>query len=115
MEVSEYLKLRGRMTRDCCIMCDECPLDKKNNGLGIPCVEVESKCPDRAVVIVSEWAEKHPVKTRLSELLKLFPDLPVCEGGYIDICPKNMVKGFECPESITCWGCEKAYWLEEII
>ena len=65
MDTVEYVKQRERMC------------DYYHNCYGCPAVEYEN-CASldiaiKLVPIVEKWAKEHPVKTRQSELLKLFP------------------------------------------
>lgn len=73
--------------------------------------------------IVYNWCIKHPVKTRQSELLKVFPNIKInISDEAIDICPLQFERNYECenileklslPDKATCVECRKKYWLSE--
>ena len=70
---------------------------------------------EKCVSIVEKWSKEHPAKTRQSELLKLFPDTED-RNGVIPICPKHLIKGYECPENgdAKCIKCQEKFWLAEV-
>lgn len=112
-EVPDYFREATRMC-DTIGDCDECPL----NGLKvvIPCqltkASLELANPEKEVEIVKEWAKEHPVKTRQSELLKIFPD-----AQPLTMCPTNFNLNFRCREAEGtgfCADCKREYWLTEI-
>lgn len=73
--------------------------------------------------IVYNWCNKHPIKTRQSELLKAFPNIKInISDEAIDICPLQFEKNYECEnileklslsDKTTCVECRKKYWLSE--
>ena len=89
--------------------CKDCLLDQKCR----PSANVE---PEEVVELVEEWAKEHPAKTRQSELLKMFPKVPM-KDDVIDICPAMVVKGLNNAEHcnhILCKDCRKTFWLTEV-
>ena len=113
MDAVEYLKAFGRLCNN--YLCgDNCPLidscdDESDDGYV------------RKVQIVEQWAKEHPVKTRQSEFLKLFPEASVLGDGYLNICPSQLSS--ECRDKETggcydpgmdCGKCKRDYWLKEI-
>lgn len=110
MDAVKYLEERKRMCGSYNNMCVGC-------GFGqVPkCNNTEDYNPEKAVAIVEKWSEEHPVKTRQSELLKLFPDTED-RNGVIPICPKHLIKGYECPENgdAKCIKCQEKFWLAEV-
>lgn len=89
--------------------CKDCLLDQKCR----PSANVE---PEEVVKLVEEWAKEHPVKTRKSEFLKLFPNAPK-SGRVLDICPQNLNIDYMPPkrcENISCGACKTDYWLTEV-
>lgn len=70
--------------------------------------------PQKAIEIVQEWSDENSLKTRQSELLKLFPETYLV-NGVINICPKDISRSIICvnPE-ISCDDCKKQYWLAEV-
>ena len=90
--------------------CKDCLLDQKCR----PSANVE---PEEVVKLVEEWAKEHPVKTRQSELLKLFPNTKI-DSGVIIFCPRNFLPEVEkneyCKGDKSCRECRKDYWLTEV-
>lgn len=90
--------------------CKDCLLDQKCR----PSANVE---PEEVVKLVEEWAKEHPIKTRQSELLKLFPNTKI-DSGVIIFCPRNFLPEVEkneyCKGNKSCRECRKDYWLTEV-
>lgn len=113
MDAIEYLKAKARM----CVSvkgCRNCPLDKINKTYDINCFDRGFE--EEAAAIVEKWAELHPVKTRQSEFLKLYPNVAIKDGA-IKLCPFNLNVHFNCranSEQISCNTCRKEYWLKEV-
>lgn len=111
MDAVEFLKQFNRMCKayndD---GCKECPAYKYR------CGEEFDEQEEEGVSIVEQWAKEHPVKTRQSELQKLFPDLTL-EDGWFCMCPKyvGQKKCIDGPfEKSTCDKCRRDFWLKEI-
>lgn len=107
MDAVKYLKALSRICKTYST-CGKCPLR-----------DIDGDCykkiahPEEMVAIVEKWSEEHPVKTRQSELLKMFPNIPK-HFGYVDICPRELgVK-----EKVVCDGdccrCKREFWLAEV-
>lgn len=114
MDAVKYLKEMNRMCNgsDCC----ECPLFTNYNGKNVNCKILEKEYAEEAVEIVEKWSADHPVKTRQSEFLKMFPNAKF-DGRIIDICPKRVDTSI--PERPNCYcakcsECKKQYWLAEV-
>lgn len=61
-------------------------------------------------------AKEHPVKTRQSEFLRMFPNAPK-SGRVLDICPRDLNIEYMPPkrcENISCSACKTDYWLTEV-
>ena len=115
MDAVKYLKTKGKMTENCINMtCDNCPLSYNDNGLNLGCSTLEKLYPEKAVEIVEAWLKEHPIKTRQSEFLKMFPNALIRQDGCIDICPAGVDETFECGDSTGCEKCLNKFWLEEI-
>ena len=74
------------------------------------------KSIEETISKVEQWAKEHPVKTRQSEFLKLFPNAPK-SGRVFDICPQNFNIEYMPPkrcENISCGACKTDYWLKEV-
>ena len=114
MTAIEYLKAQNRMTKKCGIDCDKCPLSSRNNEADCACLELEQDYPEKAVKIVERWAKEHPAKTRQSEFLKLFPDSETDRNGSINVCPRNIIRQYNCCDYDNCDTCRAKFWSEEI-
>lgn len=96
--------------------CSECELKDVHNV--VPCkfssVCMELKEPEKLVEIIEKWAAEHPVKTRQSEFLKIYPGT-VKINGIIGIKPCKLENGngsIEC--CLNCNKCRESYWLTEV-
>jgi hypothetical protein len=95
--------------------CKDCLLDQKCR----PSANVE---PEEVVELVEEWAKEHPIKTRQSEFLKMFPNAKFpntkTDGGVIIFCPRGFLPKGEaeayCEKHDECIECCKDYWLAEV-
>lgn len=89
--------------------CGDCPFSTEIGS----CNGTDS-ITQKHIDIVQEWSDFHPVKTRQSEFLKMFPDATT-QDGTLTINPCNLdwkTHGLCC--SNNCDDCRKKYWLEEI-
>ncbi len=123
MDVLEYEKVRIRMCRKMILKeggCEACPLFnglKRRCGFAASIAEnMDEDVIKKNVDIVIKWAKDHPVKTRQSEFLKMFPNAPK-SGRVLDICPQNLNIDYMPPkrcENISCGACKTDYWNEEV-
>lgn len=68
------------------------------------------------VKAAEQWAAAHPIKTRQSEFLKLFPYARVKKANGLPIvspCDLDVKLAGEC-EGIPCQECWKDFWLAEV-
>lgn len=116
MDAVEFLKERIRM---CANMdnCTSCGLYKEHTNCDTRCFTH----PNEAVAAVEKWVKEHPVKTRQSEFLKMFPNAPMRgKEDLLDICPNWVDKTTSCsamerPDmEDPCIPCLRKYWQEEI-
>lgn len=108
MDAVEYVKQRERM----CAYYGSCDKCLANKVVGCATIAKISQM----VPIVEQWAKEHPVKTRQSELLKLFPETEMIDD-YICICPSRFVEGYREPAqncNMDCEKCKRDFWLKEI-
>lgn len=106
MKAVEYLKVKVRMTKDCTILCRDCPLDD--------CNELEIDYPEQAVEIVEKWAKENPAKTYLSVLLEKLPNTKLYESSYPKFCPHTVFNTNEkCPSNTNCKDCWNREYKEE--
>lgn len=106
----------ARMCNKNSAKCDECPLTLINNGKHEFCDDFIRQSPDKANEIILKWCKEHPIKTRQSELLKMFPNAPKDENGVIAILSCTVEAGYaiaNCSKK-SCTQCRKEYWLAEI-
>lgn len=119
MDAVEYVKAMHRLckSQDCYFgRTPGCPLLNKEGKKYGYCIANIGGCAEKAVKIVEQWAKDHPVKTRQSEFLKLFPNAPK-SGRVLDICPQNLNIDYMPPkrcENISCGACKTDYWNEEV-
>lgn len=105
MDAIKYIKDKTRMCRE--INCKDCNLSHWLNGAGQSCSEFAYLYPEKAVAIVEKWAEEHPQKTMLTELLGRYPNTRLDDNGAPEhICPYDLGldehKGCV-SECIDCW------------
>lgn len=62
---------------------------------------------------VEQWAKDHPVKTRQSEFLKMFPNAAI-DDGVLCISPCKIEKDIVCVNGKSCNECCREYWLAEV-
>ena len=113
MDAVEYVKQRKRMC-DYYVNCGDCPAvqyEECSSLNGIP----------KMIPIVEQWAKEHPVKTRQSEFLKMYPDAEISEDGLPSVAPCQLYKDMEekdengvCRKTCGCAECRHDFWLKEI-
>ena len=110
MDAVKFVKTLGRMCNAECIKCEFW----KRRGKWESCNSWQKNHPEEAVAIAEQWAAEHPIKTRQSEFLKMFPEANVdqAECLYINPC---QIFGKKVPECAghTCSECRRAFWLAE--
>lgn len=113
MDAVEYVKQRNRMC-DYYVNCSECPVSQYKvcaSIVGIP----------KLIPIIEQWAKEHPVKTRQSEFLKIFPNTEISDDGLPSIAPCQLNVGLihgksqkDCKDRGVCDKCRRDFWLKEI-
>ena len=71
---------------------------------------------EEMVKAAEQWAAEHPIKTRQSEFLKMFPDAPIYpDTGLVRVSPCQVDRALcgNCPTGINCIECRKKFWLAE--
>ena len=91
----------------------------KQKGEAI-CFKLEEKDAE-IVEKVEKWAKEHPVKTRQSEFLKMWPDAEIGDDGLPSVAPCQLYKDMEekdengvCCKNCGCAECRDDFWLKEI-
>ena len=89
----------------------------KIGGCCLTNIFTEFYSAEKTVAIVEQWSKYHPVKTRQSEFLKMFPNAKVDYGGILDINPcrleSSVRKSMECNIK-NCRKCRREYWLADV-
>ena len=117
MDAVKFLKTKNRI----CKMydnCFECPLGNVSTvdrGYQADCLANKMPNEEEAIARVEKWVEEHPVKTRQSEFLEMFPDAEVGTNGVLKIFPcwidgKKRDGCYKRP----CVNCTRDYWLAEV-
>lgn len=112
MDAVEYLIQKRRLCRgrgcDSCLIEKECRMAKPDSlDIG------------RMVEKVEQWAKEHPVKTRQSEFLKMFPKGVLDDNGILIVLPCKVDESVKadnyekCPVEY-CSDCRRNYWLKEV-
>lgn len=90
--------------------CNDCPLFLK-------CGTLIAEETDKANEIILKWIKEHPVKTRQSKFLEMFPNARMYEGEFVDICPchidEHLSNQMNCAGG-KCTKCKKEFWLAEV-
>ena len=97
-------------------LCDVCYFEKLNDIFNL---HPMAYC--KFVEIVEQWAKEHPVKTRQSEFLKMWPDAEISDDGLPSIAPCQLNVLFihgkaqkDCEDRGVCGKCRRDFWLKEI-
>lgn len=111
MDAVEYIKTVNRLCKN--RRCKGCPFYKEGTctfGFGDYSVEHI----EETISKVEQWAKAHPVKTRQSEFLKMFPNAPLYRG-VVSIPPCSIEKEMR-GNCLTrdCFKCRRTYWLTEV-
>lgn len=100
-----------------CDNCIFCPLSSLKNGTNAQCTEFIESYTAKANEIILKWCKEHPIKTRQSEFLKMFPNARMHDNDFIDICPcyidERLSNQMNCAGG-HCLKCRKDYWLAEV-
>lgn len=113
MDAVEYIKTLRRL----CKSKDRCSRCKLLNKESDACIADIGEYAEKAVQIVEQWAKDHPVKTRKSEFLKVFPNAEMvniertfCVAHFE---PTKKCKGVN-PSEEQCIACRYRFWNEEV-
>lgn len=85
--IVNFFKERDRLTKNCKIRCEECPLSRVNNKSKdqYGCYDFINKHAEKAVEIIQKWSDENPVKTRLDDFTEKHPNHTTCGKG----CPTS--------------------------
>lgn len=113
MDTVLFLKTISRMCSSYDSQCNGCPIaiEIKRKGEHLDCYGFIKLYIEEVAEVVEKWDKEHPVKTRKSALLEIFPTVILSEDGIPIICPHDMGH-IGC--HTTCEECCKEFWTEEI-
>lgn len=116
MDAVEFFKTVNRICKN--KDCKECPVYKNNTCCMVGFDDDSIKSIEETVSKVEQWAKDNHVKTRQSELLKMFPNAQMSvDCDVIWMCPKYIDETY-CPKgdchNIGCRDCKRKYWLAEV-
>lgn len=114
MDAVEFFQTVNRICKN--KDCNECPVYKNNTCCMIGFDDDSVKSIEETISKVEQWAKDHPVKTRKSEFLKMFPNAELDEDGVLTIyscsIESSLRKTQECSIK-NCHKCRREYWLAE--
>lgn len=118
MDAVKFFKTMNRLCKN--RHCNECPVAKEGRCLaGFDDKSVKNI--EETISKVEQWAKDHPIKTRQSEFLKMFPNAYLKSITRLLPCSLDKtLKPFQCAKygylSITCRcdRCRDDYWNEEV-
>lgn len=115
MDAVEFIKTRARMCKNS--SCNKCLLKKFCESD----FYTQAKIIEDTVKTVEQWAKEHPIKTRQSEFLKMWPDAEIGDDGLPSVAPCQLYKDMEEEDEngVSCKGCDcsicrRDFWLKEI-
>lgn len=114
MDAIKFLKNLNRMCESVS-GCSNCPIGSLREARGLPCGLYVQRYPEEVLFIVKIWSDEHPVKTRLADFKKKYPNAKysvpnkvpsACAGtlGYTETKP-----GSVCPYKGTGVSCEQCW------
>ena len=106
MDAVKFFKGKERMCKSLGEGCTGCMIHIKSHELR--CFQFCEKHPEKAVDIVKEWSAKHPKETRLTRLLKNYPNTPLNDDGipvYICTTDLGLMDIDDCDDDcVICWN-----------
>lgn len=113
MDAVEFFQTVNRICKN--KDCNECPVCKNNTCCMIGFDDDSVKSIEETISKVEQWAKDHPVKTRQSEFLKMFPNAAIDEdNGILCIKPCTIDESIGCTNGKGCDDCYRKYWLAEV-
>lgn len=107
-DCSNILVYKEEMIRMCAYFDDNCSDCKLSCD---DCNDIMQVTPEY-IEAVQKWSDEHPIKTRQSELLELFPNMEYEE--CLDYCPSEFEPSIVCNNEMSCVECKKEFWLKEV-
>nr|DAI63314.1 MAG TPA: hypothetical protein [Caudoviricetes sp.] len=116
MDAVEYVKELRRLHKMQKI-CNGCPLRNNDTCIAGLCDDGLCDEAEKAVQIVEQWAKDHPIKTRQSEFLKMFPNAQMVNIERT-FCVAHFDSTKKCKEILPsdeqCIACRYKFWNEEV-
>lgn len=124
MDAVEFLKEAKRYCKWCKNttqdgkkrLCDACYFEKLNDIFNL-----HPMAYSKFVETVEQWVKEHPVKTRQSEFLKMWPDAEISDDGLPAVAPCQLDVELlqcesqdDCEDRGVCNKCRRDFWLKEI-
>lgn len=122
MDTVEFFKTANRLCKD--QGCKKCPARKEGVCMVMRMIRLADNSDEsieETISKVEQWAKDHPVKTRQSELLKMFPDAYLSAITRLLPCSLDKtLKPLRCAKYgylstiCRCDKCRDDYWNEEV-
>ena len=112
-KTAEFLEEWKRMCDSLQCTCLQCCLYEMVDA-DSSCRTAMKKMPKQVIDAVQEWSNEHPIKTRQSEFLKMYPNAMLCEGEYLNIAPCHLDRHIRKGCSESCINCHREYWLAAV-
>ena len=118
MDAVEFFKTVNRLCEN--QSCRECPVCKEGVCMVMNMVRIDGglvESIEETVSKVEQWAKDHPIKTRQSEFLKMFPNAQIvniertfCVAHFdsTKVCKETT------PSAEQCIACRYRFWNEEV-
>ena len=104
--IVNFYKEKDRLTKNCKIRCEECPLSRVNNKSKdqYGCYDFINKHAEKAVEILQKWSDENPVKTRLDDFTEKYPNHMKGKDGYPTSCSIGLGYTDDCIKGCKeCW------------
>lgn len=117
MDAVKFFKTAKRLCKD--QGCRKCPACKEGVCMVMSMIRLDDNSVKSIVETISkveQWAKDHPVKTRQSEFLKLFPNAQKSDG-IINICPILIDEDYKSTSECLgtrCNVCRQLFWNGEV-
>lgn len=97
------------------ISCLDCPLYQHNDCAIDSVFNNDEDTQNEMINLVIEWNKEHPIKTRQSVMLELFPNIEK-KDDLIALCPKTFdtTLDIHCEKLLNCRKCREDFWLKEV-
>lgn len=98
-----------------CVSMETAPIARTSLMVAVNVGRENDAYIEQYAAAVIKWGEEHPIKTRKSVFLKLFPEATIAEDGMPDAdpCFINQNLSGRCTGD-NCEKCRREFWLKEI-